>query len=80
MKKPLKKYWWVELACFLCAMFLADPLLRAAGLDAALPGHGSTLAQRAVWLCCVFAIERALRFALWAMMLVAAPARAAEMP
>lgn len=80
MKKPFEKYRWVELPCLLCAMALAGALLRAAGLDAALPGHGSSLAQLAVWACCVFAVDRALRFVLWAAVLVVAPARAANMP
>jgi hypothetical protein len=80
MKKALKKYWWVELLCFVCAMSVVNALLRAAGLDAALPGHGSSLAQLAGWACCLFAVERALRFALWAVVAVVAPARAAEMP
>ena len=80
MKKPHKKYWWVELACFMCAMFLVDALLRAAGMDAALPGRGSSLAPLAVWTCCLFAVDRALRFALWAVVVVVAPARAAEVP
>ncbi|WP_371765028.1 hypothetical protein [Massilia sp.] len=80
MKKPFEKYRWVELPCLFCAMALAHALLRAAGLDAALPGQGSSFAQLAVWTCCVFAVDRALRFALWGIVLVVAPARAANMP
>ena len=40
----------------------------------------SSFAQLAVWTCCVFAVDRALRFAMWAIVLVVAPARAANMP
>ncbi|MCS0614736.1 hypothetical protein NX783_18495 [Massilia kyonggiensis] len=80
MKKLHRKYWWVELACLMCAIFLVNALLRAAGLEAALPGTGSSLARFAVWACCLFAVERALRFALWAVVAVVAPARAADMP
>lgn len=80
MKKKLGKYWWLELPCLWVAMALADVLLRAAGVDNALPGHGTSFATMTVWVCCVFAIERGLRFVLWAAVLVVAPARAAEMP
>lgn len=80
MTKRFKKYWSAELPCFYIAMSLADALLRAAGVHDALPGHGSSLAQVAVWACCVFAVDRALRFALWALVLAVAPARAADMP
>lgn len=80
MKKRFGKYWWIELPCFFCAMAIVDVLLKAAGLDDALPGHGTSLAQFAVWACCLFTVERALRFALWAAVLAVAPARAADMP
>ena len=80
MKRRLEKYWWIELPCFFCAMVLVEVLLRAADLEDAVPGHGSSFAQFAVWACCVFAVDRLLRFALWAVVVMIRPKRAADLP
>ena len=80
MKKNFATRWWIELPCYICAFLIVQAWLRAAGMEDSVLGAGFSLARLAVWACCMYVVERILRFALWAVVLVVAPERAAEMP
>jgi hypothetical protein len=80
MKKNLAKRWWIDVPCYFCAILITQALLRAAGVEGFTPGAGFSFASFAVWACCFYVVERIIRFALWAVVLMIAPGPAAEMP
>jgi hypothetical protein len=76
MKKNFANKWWVNMLCYSCAILIVQALLRAAGVEDSVFGAGFSLARLAVWACCLYVVERIIRFALWAVVLVVAPGRA----
>jgi len=78
MKKHFATQWWIDLPCYICAFLIVQALLRAAGLEDSVLGAGFSLARLAVWACCMYVVERMVKFALWAVVLVVAPERAGD--
>lgn len=76
MKKKLATKWWIDMPCYFCAILIVQALLRAAGVEDSELGAGFSLARLAVWACCLYVVERIIKFALWAVVLVVAPERA----
>jgi hypothetical protein len=76
LKKKFATRWWIDMPCYCCAILIVQALLRAAGLEDSVLGAGFSLARLAVWACCFYVVERIIRFALWAVVLVVAPERA----
>ena len=76
MKKKLATKWWIDMPCYICAILIVQALLRAAGVEDSVLGAGFSLAGLAVWACCLYVVERIIKFALWAVVLVVAPERA----
>jgi hypothetical protein len=64
--------------CYVCAILIVQTLLRAAGAEDSELGAGFSLARLAVWACCLYIVERIVKFALWAVVLVVAPERTAD--
>jgi hypothetical protein len=80
MKRNFLNKWWIDMPCFFCAFMIVQALLRAAGVEDSVFSGGFSLARLAVWACCFYVVERIIKFAVWAVMLVVVPERAAKMP
>jgi hypothetical protein len=76
MKTKLATKWWIDMPCYFGAVLIVQALLRAAGVEDSVLGAGFSLARLAVWACCLYVVERIIKFALWAVVLVVAPERA----
>jgi hypothetical protein len=78
VKKTFATKWWIDMPCYFCAILIVQALLRAAGVEDSVLGAGFSLAKLAVWACCLYVVARIIKFALWAVVLVVAPERAAD--
>jgi hypothetical protein len=80
MKRNLPNRWWIDLPSYFFAVLIVQALLRSAGMGDFTSTANFSFARFAIWACCFYAVERVIKFALWAAVLVVAPERAREMP